>query len=120
MRSDAAQSGEINAGLVSQLHIPVLLNEAVDSLNIKPDGIYVDGTFGRGGHAKEILKRLNEEGLLVAIDKDPQAVLEGKKIEAKNGLENYLYSVKNTLREKNSKINSKMMKKPQLKPKLKN
>ena len=84
MHSDAAQSGEINAGLVSQLHIPVLLNEAIDSLNIKPDGIYVDGTFGRGGHAKEILKRLNEEGLLVAIDKDPQAVLEGKKIEAKN------------------------------------
>ncbi|MBT6530117.1 MAG: 16S rRNA (cytosine(1402)-N(4))-methyltransferase, partial [Betaproteobacteria bacterium] len=41
--------------MVSRLHIPVLLNEAVDSLNIKPDGIYVDGTFGRGGHAKEIL-----------------------------------------------------------------
>ena len=82
MHSDATQSGEINAGLVSQLHIPVLLNEAIDSLNIKPDGIYVDGTFGRGGHAKEILKRLNEEGLLVAIDKDPQAVLEGKKIDA--------------------------------------
>jgi hypothetical protein len=37
-------------------HIPVLLDEAVDALNIKPDGIYVDGTFGRGGHAKEILK----------------------------------------------------------------
>ena len=84
MHSDAVQSGEINAELASQLHIPVLLNEAVDSLNIKPGGIYVDGTFGRGGHAKEILKRLNEEGLLVAIDKDPRAVLEGKKIEAKN------------------------------------
>jgi 16S rRNA (cytosine1402-N4)-methyltransferase len=82
--SDAVQSGEINAELASQLHIPVLLNEAVDSLNIKPGGTYVDGTFGRGGHAKEILKRLNEEGLLVAIDKDPRAVLEGKKIESKN------------------------------------
>ena len=84
MHSDAVQSGEINAELASQLHIPVLLNEAVDSLNIKPGGTYVDGTFGRGGHAKEILKRLNEEGLLVAIDKDPRAVLEGKKIESKN------------------------------------
>jgi 16S rRNA (cytosine1402-N4)-methyltransferase len=65
-------------------HIPVLLDEAVDALNIKPDGIYVDGTFGRGGHAKEILKRLSDRGLLVAIDKDPQAVIEGRKLESNN------------------------------------
>ena len=65
-------------------HIPVLLDEAVDALNIKPDGIYVDGTFGRGGHAKEILKRLSDRGLLVAIDKDPQAVIEGRKLESDN------------------------------------
>ena len=65
-------------------HIPVLLDEAVDALNIKPDGIYVDGTFGRGGHAKEILSRLSDGGLLVAIDKDPQAVIEGRKLESDN------------------------------------
>ena len=65
-------------------HMPVLLHEAVDALSIKPDGIYLDGTFGRGGHAKEVLKRLNSRGLLVAIDKDPQAIIEGKKLESDN------------------------------------
>tara|TARA_E500000331_G_scaffold99218_1_gene95999 strand:- start:58995 stop:59906 length:912 start_codon:yes stop_codon:yes gene_type:complete len=64
--------------------MPVLLHEAVDALSIKPDGIYLDGTFGRGGHAKEVLKRLNSRGLLVAIDKDPQAIIEGKKLESDN------------------------------------
>ena len=65
-------------------HVPVLLFEAVNALNIKPDGVYVDGTFGRGGHAKEILKRLTGQGLLVAIDRDPQAVIEGRKLESDN------------------------------------
>jgi len=65
-------------------HVPVLLFEAINALNIKPDGVYVDGTFGRGGHAKEILKRLTGEGLLVAIDRDPQAVIEGRKLESDN------------------------------------
>ena len=55
-------------------HQPVLLDEVLDGLAIKPDGIYVDGTFGRGGHASAILERLGLEGRLLAIDKDPQAV----------------------------------------------
>ena len=59
-------------------HRPVLLNEVLEALNIKPDGIYVDGTFGRGGHAGAILDRLGEKGRLLAIDKDPQAVAAAK------------------------------------------
>lgn len=55
-------------------HKSVLLNEAVESLNIKPDGIYVDGTAGGGGHSSEILKRLGENGLLIAVDQDPDAL----------------------------------------------
>ncbi len=55
-------------------HRPVLLDEALEGLNIKPDGVYVDGTFGRGGHAREILARLGEQGHLFAMDKDPGAV----------------------------------------------
>ena len=55
-------------------HRPVLYDEVLDGLSIKPDGIYVDGTFGRGGHAGAILEQLGPEGRLLAIDKDPQAV----------------------------------------------
>lgn len=51
-------------------HITVLLKETIESLNIKPDGIYVDATFGFGGHSKEILKKLNKNGLLIAFDHD--------------------------------------------------
>lgn len=54
-------------------HISVLLNESVDGLNIKPNGIYVDGTAGGGGHSAEILKRL-ENGRLISIDQDPDAI----------------------------------------------
>ena len=54
-------------------HQAVLLEEAVDALNIKPDGCYVDGTFGRGGHSRAVLARLGERGRLIAIDRDPQA-----------------------------------------------
>lgn len=54
-------------------HITVLLHEAVDGLNVKPDGLYIDGTFGRGGHSRLILERLGENGRLFAIDRDPQA-----------------------------------------------
>lgn len=55
-------------------HRPVLLEEAVAGLAIQPGGLYVDGTFGRGGHARAILARLGSEGRLLALDKDPQAI----------------------------------------------
>lgn len=55
-------------------HRPVLFDEVLAALAIRPDGIYVDGTFGRGGHAGALFERLGEEGRLLAIDKDPQAV----------------------------------------------
>ncbi len=58
-------------------HATVLLNEAVDALNIKADGIYVDCTFGRGGHSRLILERLGKGGRLIALDKDPTAVKVG-------------------------------------------
>ena len=56
------------------LHTTVLLNEAVDALVTDPDGIYVDGTYGRGGHSRLLLQRLGRAGRLVAIDRDPQAI----------------------------------------------
>ena len=58
-------------------HTTVLLNEAVEALAIRPDGIYVDGTFGRGGHSRLILERLGSNGRLIALDKDPAAVAAG-------------------------------------------
>ena len=59
--------------LVSQ-HQTVLLREAVEALEIKPSGTYVDGTFGRGGHSRAILEQLGPQGRLLALDRDPQAV----------------------------------------------
>ena len=56
-----------------EYHNPVLLKETVDGLNIKPDGVYVDVTFGGGGHSREILSRLGENGRLLAFDQDPDA-----------------------------------------------
>ncbi|MCF6766067.1 16S rRNA (cytosine(1402)-N(4))-methyltransferase RsmH [Thiotrichales bacterium 19S3-7] len=55
-------------------HVSVLLNESIDGLNIQASGIYVDGTFGRGGHSDKILKLLDESGRLFVFDKDPQAI----------------------------------------------
>lgn len=55
-------------------HRPVLLNEVIEALNVTPEGTYIDATFGRGGHSKEILRRLGPQGRLLAIDKDPEAV----------------------------------------------
>ena len=56
-----------------QKHVPVLLEAVLDGLAIKPDGIYIDGTFGRGGHSREILGRLGTNGRLLGIDRDPDA-----------------------------------------------
>ncbi len=58
----------------SNAHVPVLLGPVLQGLKIKPGGCYVDGTFGRGGHSAEILKRLDAGGRLIAIDRDPQAI----------------------------------------------
>ena len=55
-------------------HISVLLDETIDGLNIKPDGVYVDGTLGGGGHSYEILKRLSPKGKLIGIDQDGEAL----------------------------------------------
>jgi len=55
-------------------HTSVLLQECLDGLAIKPDGIYIDATFGRGGHSGEILSQLGEQGRLIAFDRDPQAI----------------------------------------------
>jgi 16S rRNA (cytosine1402-N4)-methyltransferase len=57
-----------------EYHNPVLLKETVDGLNIKPDGIYVDVTFGGGGHSREIISRLGENGRLIAFDQDEDAL----------------------------------------------
>lgn len=59
-------------------HITVLLNEAVDALVVDPEGFYIDGTFGRGGHSDLILQRLSEPGRLMAVDRDPDAISAGK------------------------------------------
>lgn len=55
-------------------HKPVLLDETIKYLNIKPNGVYIDGTLGRGGHAIEIVKNLSNEGTLIGIDKDLEAI----------------------------------------------
>ena len=57
-----------------QYHVPVMLEECIEGLNIKPDGIYIDLTFGGGGHSKAILQRLSSEGSLYAFDQDSDAV----------------------------------------------
>lgn len=65
-------------------HKPVLLDECIEELNIKPEGIYVDGTLGGAGHSKEIVKRLSPQGILIGIDRDSDAL-----IAAKEKLEKY-------------------------------
>lgn len=57
----------------SSYHVPVLFNEAIDALNVQPNGVYVDCTFGGGGHAKGILEKLGEAGRLIAFDQDADA-----------------------------------------------
>ena len=61
-------------------HITVLLKEAVEALVTNADGFYVDGTFGRGGHSAELLNKVSENGIVLAIDKDPQAIESGREL----------------------------------------
>ena len=61
-------------------HIPVILNETIEGLNVKADGIYVDGTLGGAGHSSEICKKLNELGTLIGIDQDEEALAFSQKV----------------------------------------
>ncbi|AFV00683.1 16S rRNA (cytosine(1402)-N(4))-methyltransferase RsmH [Simiduia agarivorans] len=70
--------------MVAQEHYTVLLNEAVDALITDPSGIYVDGTFGRGGHSRLVLTRLAGDGRLIGVDKDPQAIASAEALAAAN------------------------------------
>lgn len=65
-------------------HISVLLNEAVDGLDINPEGCYIDCTFGRGGHSTVILSKLSDQGRLIAIDRDPSAIEAAEKFKSDN------------------------------------
>ena len=60
------------------LHQPVMLNECIEALNIDPNGVYLDATFGRGGHSQAILENLSPEGRLIALDRDPDALAFGQ------------------------------------------
>ncbi len=62
-------------------HITVLLHEAVNGLALKENGIYIDGTFGRGGHSRLILSKLSPNGRLIGVDRDPRAIAEAQKIQ---------------------------------------
>ena len=65
-------------------HIPVLLDQSIDQLITDPNGVYVDCTFGRGGHSRKILERLTDKGKLIAFDLDNEAMEESKSIKKKN------------------------------------
>jgi 16S rRNA (cytosine1402-N4)-methyltransferase len=66
-------------------HLPVLLQESIAALAIRPDGVYLDCTFGRGGHSSAILHRLGPTGRLIALDRDPQAVEAGRRLQERMG-----------------------------------
>lgn len=79
-KSAPASLTETSASSVATSHITVLLHEAVDALNVRAGGVYVDGTFGRGGHSRRILSQLGAEGRLIALDRDMAAVAHGQAI----------------------------------------
>ncbi len=74
-RAPSAAATAVNP--VSDVHETVLLDEAVEALAIRPDGCYIDATFGRGGHSRKILSQLGPQGRLLALDRDPQALAAG-------------------------------------------
>ena len=76
---DKGNDGENGIEHVQDQHQPVLLAEAIGALEIAQHGLYLDGTFGRGGHSKAIIERMGANGKLFAIDKDPQAIEAGEK-----------------------------------------
>jgi 16S rRNA (cytosine1402-N4)-methyltransferase len=65
-------------------HTTVLLSEAVDAVALRPEGVFVDGTFGRGGHSRALLARLSPAGRLIAFDKDPEAITVGQALAAED------------------------------------
>ncbi len=65
-------------------HLPVLLDETLNALSVKADGKYLDATFGRGGHSRAILAQLSENGRLLGLDRDPQAVATGRQLAAED------------------------------------
>ncbi|AKR44148.1 16S rRNA (cytosine(1402)-N(4))-methyltransferase RsmH [Methylophilus sp. TWE2] len=79
-KSAPASLTETSVSPVAASHITVLLNEAVEALNVRADGIYVDGTFGRGGHSRLILSKLGSQGRLIGLDRDLAAVAHGQAI----------------------------------------
>ena len=74
-------------------HIPVLRDETINSLNINPDGIYVDGTLGGAGHSMEILKRLSPKGQLICFDQDIEAIESSSKKLNDTDPEQFSYTV---------------------------
>ena len=65
-------------------HLPVLYNQVIEGLNVKADGRYLDGTFGRGGHAQGVLAQLGPQGLLLVMDKDPEAIKVAQELQSRD------------------------------------
>ena len=76
-RAPSASAAAESLSPVSDIHQTVLLDEAVEALAIRPDGCYIDATFGRGGHSRKILSQLGPQGRLLSLDRDPQAIASG-------------------------------------------
>lgn len=74
MRTGDGTRQSAQAGHLSALHLPVLYTQVMEGLQVKRDGTYLDGTFGRGGHARGVLERLGPGGRLLLMDKDPEAI----------------------------------------------
>ncbi len=81
------------------LHVPVLKDEVLQFLAIRPDGLYVDGTFGRGGHSRAMLGQLGPEGRLLALDRDPEAVAVARELQAEDSRFRIVHSAYSALAE---------------------
>ncbi len=99
--NSAPTSGLVSPSAAQAAHVTVLLDEAVDALAIKPDGIYIDCTFGRGGHSQKVLEQLGVDGRLYAIDRDMAAYATGQAVnDARFHIEHLHFSELNQLVEK--------------------